>query len=289
MSSDSIDNEDSSPDKISVRLPCGTHLNVFRWNCGDQSLSCLLLHGLDNSARVWDGLARRLMNQYTVYVLDFRGHGLSEWSSIEKYTHAQFVKDVEYVYSYFNLSDIHIVGHSLGGIVASYFSSSCLGQVKSLVLCDIGPDVDDVVLNKMRKDSDTSPNYFLTIRDYKEHMERIYWLADKLVLKRYINFSVNFKDNYYYNRTDPLCRNSFLKKRSNIEINEFWNIISNLTIPVLILRGEYSAVLSDKSVSRMMQLLPLGNFASIKKSGHSIVFDNEDQTIYFVERFLLEQ
>jgi pimeloyl-ACP methyl ester carboxylesterase len=60
-----------------VRLPDGTRLAV-RGAAGPQR-PFLLVHGLASNARLWDGVARRLVDAgHEVVAVDLRGHGLSD-------------------------------------------------------------------------------------------------------------------------------------------------------------------------------------------------------------------
>lgn len=96
-----------------IKLSCGISINVTSW--GEQEApACLLIHGLDNNARIWDNIATELSEKYRVYAIDIRGHGDSDWSDSNSYTLQIFLKDIEQVRAYLSLSDFIMVGHSLG-------------------------------------------------------------------------------------------------------------------------------------------------------------------------------
>jgi alpha-beta hydrolase superfamily lysophospholipase len=40
----------------------------------------VLVHGTRDHARSWDFVAEKLMDRFSVYALDLRGHGDSDWA-----------------------------------------------------------------------------------------------------------------------------------------------------------------------------------------------------------------
>lgn len=122
-----------------VTLSSG-ELAIQEW--GDQSKpSMMCLHGwLDNSAS-FHRLAPLLSKHFHLLVVDLPGHGLSQpladgahyyiWQNIETLYELLAVKQLE---------SIHLLGHSMGGVVASLFAGTFADKVQSLTLLDsLGP------------------------------------------------------------------------------------------------------------------------------------------------------
>ncbi|MFG1838956.1 alpha/beta fold hydrolase [Micromonospora sp. NPDC049175] len=113
------------------------HLSLREWSAVDSSgTPAVLLHALGRSARDWDVIASGLRAERTVYAVDLRGHGASDWPgsySLELLTH-----DVVGVLKQLDLGTVDLVGHSLGGLVACRVAAERRDSVRRLVLEDIG-------------------------------------------------------------------------------------------------------------------------------------------------------
>ena len=111
------------------------HLNVRSTGQGDRAV--VLLHGLFGSGNNLGQLARGLNDDFRVFSVDLPDHGRSSWlegPSIEKYAErvAQWM-DSE------NLSDVLLMGHSLGGKVAMQMALVRSDLVHKLIVLDIAP------------------------------------------------------------------------------------------------------------------------------------------------------
>jgi pimeloyl-ACP methyl ester carboxylesterase len=93
----------------------GARIALARWGDADPSKPpALLIHGTGFVAEVWDEVASALVDRYTVYALDRRGHGASHKPATDRYHFLDFASDVCAVIEVLGLSDILGVGHSAG-------------------------------------------------------------------------------------------------------------------------------------------------------------------------------
>lgn len=103
----------------------------------------VLLHGLGDNAATWDVFAAALSRP--AVALDLRGHGASPWPG--EYTVDAMAADVLAVLA--DLPAVDLVGHSMGGQVASVVAVRAPDRVRRLVLEDTpvpprsGPPVPD--------------------------------------------------------------------------------------------------------------------------------------------------
>jgi pimeloyl-ACP methyl ester carboxylesterase len=81
-------------------------------------------------------IASGLCVERTVYAVDLRGHGASDWPGT--YSVNLFVQDVVAILEQLDIGAVDLVGHSLGGLVACGVAAEWQGQVRKLVLEDIG-------------------------------------------------------------------------------------------------------------------------------------------------------
>ncbi len=95
----------------------------------------VLLHGLGEAALVWHGNMPSLASQFTVYAPDLPGHGRSGRAR-PPYTPEQGAAFVTGFLDGLAISSAHLVGNSLGGLLALQVARDHPGRVRSLVLED---------------------------------------------------------------------------------------------------------------------------------------------------------
>lgn len=91
-----------------------------------------LVHGVGASLESWDAIAAILSRQYWVIRLDLRGHGKS--SRIETCRLDDFLDDVSLVLETLGIDRTHLVGFSLGGMIAQAYVLAHPARVDRLAL-----------------------------------------------------------------------------------------------------------------------------------------------------------
>ena len=107
-------------------------LNITEW--GDPSAPPLLLqHGGRDHGRSWDVVAEAFAGDYRVIAPDLRGHGDSDWSGDGAYDLIDFLQDFATVARALDLPPCAIIGHSLGGNIATRFAGLYPHRVTRLI------------------------------------------------------------------------------------------------------------------------------------------------------------
>ena len=99
----------------------------------------VMLHGLTGHARTWDHTAAALTDRYRVLALDQRGHGDSEWAP--QYGLAPMAQDVLGFLDALGLTEVTLMGLSMGGLVSFVFAAAHPDRVTRMVIMDIGPEI----------------------------------------------------------------------------------------------------------------------------------------------------
>ena len=81
----------------------------------------VLIHGITDSRHAWHPLLHSLAAHHLVLAVDLRGHGESD--SDVGYDPISYATDVMETASALSVNDALVVGHSLGGVVASAFAA----------------------------------------------------------------------------------------------------------------------------------------------------------------------
>jgi pimeloyl-ACP methyl ester carboxylesterase len=99
---------------------------------GGQTL--LLLHGLGDNGLCWSRVVRALVDDYTIVMLDSRGHGGSTLPPPDVLDDPAI--DLAEVLDQLGLEQALVVGHSVGAISAARFAAAHPEKVRKLVLED---------------------------------------------------------------------------------------------------------------------------------------------------------
>ena len=142
-----------SPNKHRVR-GMGLELNVLEWSSSGARGACVLLHGFQDVAYSWDLVAPALASLgYRVLAPDLRGFG--ESGRVHESGYYYFP---DYVFDLTEMVDamapneaIALVGHSMGGNVATMFAGLYPERVQKLALLEgVGPPAfgEDMVIDR---------------------------------------------------------------------------------------------------------------------------------------------
>lgn len=95
----------------------------------------VLLHGGSGRWQLWNAVIPDFAARWHVYAPDFRGHGASGWVA-GSYRLQDFATDTMALLRHCLAEPAHLIGHSLGGIVALLTAARCPERVRSLVVVD---------------------------------------------------------------------------------------------------------------------------------------------------------
>ena len=97
----------------------------------------LLIHGIGDNSETWREVIPHLARNHTVIAPDLLGHGLSDKPRAD-YTVAGFANGLRDLLTVLDIQTATVVGHSLGGGVASQFTYQFPDMVERLILVDAG-------------------------------------------------------------------------------------------------------------------------------------------------------
>ncbi|MCD2188988.1 alpha/beta fold hydrolase [Actinomycetospora soli] len=92
----------------------------------------VLIHATPFDLDYWSGLALALRSERRVVRYDLRGHGAAAHAPVP--TTRRLVADLVELLDRLDLPDAHVVGHSLGAVVAQGFALACPGRTRRLSL-----------------------------------------------------------------------------------------------------------------------------------------------------------
>jgi pimeloyl-ACP methyl ester carboxylesterase len=274
----------------------GLSLHLLEWS--REGVPLLLLHGFGNEAHIWDDFAPEVAPHYRTLALDHRGHGQSAWDPQGRYEHEVMVDDVECVTAQLGIDRLVIIGHSLGGRVATLFAGRHPGRMAGLVLVDVGPDLDPRGLMRIREDVESSrvPS-FASVEEYARMLSVAYPAGRPDAILRMARHGLRRRgDGRFELVMDPALRGvgappesaEAAAARERAMADAQWNALAKIPCPTLLVRGAASDVLGPEVADRMVEeVLPNGQLAVVPQAGHSVMTDNPEGFREAVASFVL--
>lgn len=285
-----------SPERLAVQASDGTRLNVWHWPGPAQATPCLLLHGFTNDGRLWDPLSQALAQHRSVYALDFRGHGDSARAAQESYRHDRLVQDVADAVQALGLQRIVLIGHSLGARIGLLFSHADTAAVEAMAIFDTGPEVRAAGVAKVRRDAEAMPTVFDSPEAYAAWLSRVYAFASGEAIGHIARHGLCHEGNQWRVKTDPAFTRALWQPNSQHGDSrdlvaplhtQLWTAVKAFSAPVLLLRGQISAILSRETAAHMCDSFAgPATLVTIPRAGHALMTDNPTACIEAVLAFL---
>ena len=253
----------------------------------DDAPPVLLLHGGGQTRHAWGATARALAEcGWRACTLDMRGHGDSDWHPQGLYRIETYVDDLLAVCEQLGQPP-SIVGASLGGITALLaIEKSGAAIFSSLTLVDVTPRLEaggvERILQFMRAHLDGFASVDEAAKAVADYLRERKASTSTSGLKKNLR---RRDDGRYYWHWDP----RFLDHIGHFDeaaIERMRTAARSISIPVLIVRGRMSDVVSESTVKEFLQLVPHAKYVDVSDAGHMVAGDRNDVFTQSVCEFL---
>jgi len=259
----------------------GLRLHALEWG-HSTAPPVLLLHGGSAHAHWWDLFAESIADRFHVFALDLRGHGDSEHARSPAYRVGDYAGDVAAFVERVTPEPIHLIGHSLGGIVAAAYAGRAPARLRSLVVVDSLVRITQAGARYMKR-LHHFPQPCYRTRD--EAIRRFRLLptqtnADATVLAHVAATGL---------RPLPDGRWTFKFDRESLahaEPQDLTPLLSRLTCPMLFVRGAHSTLLSPRGFAELSAAVPHAEQVEIANAHHHVMLDNPTEFSRAVRGFL---
>lgn len=250
----------------------------------------ICLPGLTRNSLDFNDLALLLSRQRRVITPDLRGRGRSEYGPDRNhYNPAQYVVDIWRLLDQLDISEVVVIGTSLGGLMAMRMAYERPAAISAAVINDIGPEIDPVGIERVVGAAGTSP----VVASWEDAVANV----KKLYSHAYPNWSEsNWREHTRktYVRVDDgrfdirLDRDVGIAAREGVSglNHDPWQLFDALRpIPLLVIRGEISDIFSADTLQEMKRHKPNLTAVVVKNRGHAPNLD-EPEAIDAIEKFL---
>jgi pimeloyl-ACP methyl ester carboxylesterase len=278
----------------------GLPIHVLEWS--DEGVPLLLLHGFGNEAHIYDDFAPQVAPYYRTLALDLRGHGDSGRDPERRYDYEYHVRDLECVTQALGIDRFVLLGHSLGGRIATLFAGKHPQRMAGLVLVDSAPELDSRGVMRIRLDTEKAAGEdgggaaIASVAEYERMLSLAYPAARPHALARMARHGLRPRPGGGFERkTDPAFHEGARRMsaeeaaaREKRTTQELWDALARVPCPTLVVRGAASDVLSPDVADKMAEeVLPQGRLALVPRASHSVMTDNPEGFAEAVCAFVL--
>lgn len=256
--------------------------------CSDQGAGTpiLCLAGLTRTMADFDYFAPHLP-QVRLIRMDYRGRGASSWTGAASYTVLQEAKDALELLDHLGIVKAAILGTSRGGLIGLVLCALAKDRISGLFLNDIGPKIDPAGLarigdyvgrNPAARSLDEMAMLLPEMMPGFANLPEGRWRAE--AEKHYLETDSGLIINY-----DPALRSAF---ETALKAPSFdgWPLFDALYgLPIALIRGVNSDLLSAETASEMRRRRPDMIFAEVPGRAH-IPFLDEPESLIALQAFV---
>ena len=283
----------------------GLSLNYRSYGAGHETILCL--PGLTRNCRDFEDLAPHLADRYRVLTPDLRGRGRSDRDpNWRNYHPGTYVRDLWRLLDKLSIERVSIIGTSLGGLLANIMAAQSPQRIRAIVLNDIGPEVSPEGAQRIG----SYVGRLSAVNNWEEAAEQAKTINSIALPDQSNDFWHRFARRSYRENengipqldSDPMIgkamvssikaaalvgwfrRLHLIRKVAGVYIDP-WDSFRAVTMPCLVLRGEFSDVLSPTSLAQMQRIKPDLETIQVAGRGHTPLLD-EPEALAAIDQFL---
>lgn len=257
-----------------------TRLHFAEKGQGD---AVLFLNGLSGDHLYWLGALRAFGKRYRCLAPDNRDVGQSDYAGAPYSIH-DLAGDLAEFLDQLGVSAAHVVGLSLGGMIAQEFALAAPERVLSLALVNTLARTDEWFAGTLRsfelirRQVADTPSFFEAILSwwvshrFFEESERTTWLRWLL-----------------HQTPHPQRLDGFLRQLDAIRGHDALDRLGAIRCPVLVLAGEDDGVMPARYSRQMAARLPQAELVVLPGVGHALPFESPAEFRRHLTEFLARQ
>ena len=210
--------------------------------------------------------------------MDQRNHGHSPWS--EDFTYEYLADDLERLIVHLGIDQFTLIGHSMGGKTAMYYSQKYPTRLEKMVIVDIGIKQYPMHHNEIIKGIKSLDLTTISSRSAAE--QAMIPFVDSYGVRQFL-----LKNLYWVEKGKLAWRmNVDVLER---EMEEILAPIQNIEVwtPTLFLRGAMSNYILDEDWDAIEEIFPDATLETIENAGHWVHSEQPDEFIEKVLGFII--
>lgn len=252
----------------------------FQYIHCDKSYSetILFAHGLGLDMSTWDDVVNLLKSDFNILKYDLREHGKSTIQKREEFTWDLLINDLDLLLNHLNINSFHFVGHSGGGNLGIELAK-CKSSIKSLTLIST-PIYFPKELGRKEIENRVARNKSNNIEDIVEPIiNNICYPPTFDKAKRLMSIYKQISVEAYLDYTILLSKTILA-----YSLKEF----KEITIPKLILVGEFDVLYPPQLQMMSMNYLTNCRFLTVQNSSNCVMIDQPITFVNYLNNFVSE-
>jgi pimeloyl-ACP methyl ester carboxylesterase len=278
---------DGPPDvrRVDVEVSPGRSVSSLLWGAGAGAPELVLVHGGAQNAHTWDTVALALARP--LLAVDLPGHGHSDGGPEGSLSVGSNGRDLATVVAELAPDARAVVGMSLGGMSSLALAAQRPELVRALVLVDITPGVNAEkaapITNFVNGPASFDSFDELLARTIEHNPGR----SESSLRRGILHNAVQLEDGtwvwrYARFRSDEAGGAT----AAHPEFADWWEAVSGLTMPVMLVRGLAWSVVDDADVAELLRRRPDARVEGVEGAGHSIQGDRPLELAALIEDFV---
>ena len=231
-------------------------VTLFYRHFGDPGRTpILVIHGLSYFSYDWIPVSAALAGTgREVVAMDMRGFGDSTRSPSLAYDIDDFADDCIAIVSHFKWDRVILVGHSMGGRVATWCATKYEDRVNALVLGDYSPVNAPAGSQRVARTVAGVPDTFSTVDDALEYFGKDRDLPTGHPYRLRMEAYLMPVDGGFVIKRDPIHRERFRKilaGGAGASGPDMWEALARVSCPILVVRGSRSDMFAEENVARV--------------------------------------
>ena len=257
--------------------------NLFYHDIGNGP-AILFLHSFLWDSEIWRAQINHFSKNHRCICPDLWGHGFSETPESPLSSIKEISNHIAKFIHYLGLKQVHLVGNSLGGLIALNLCIQSTQFINSLTL--INTSVNEEPKDKFKEYSSlitTCRSLGYIPKGIQDELGYLY-LAENTIKT---NLSLLTNAHHYWSEiTGP--RLDFILSLGELLLNRkpFWVDISRLDLPTMVLAGEKNIIHPITESIQLSDYIRNSLFISIENAGHLPSLEQPEKLIHYMENFI---
>ncbi len=261
-----------------------TALHVHRCGLPADGASLVLLHGWGMHSGIWHGLVEQLQDRYRLYCIDLPGHGRSPFDSQQASLPAMAEALHDAITGDSLDGPVHLLGWSLGGMLAVQYTACFPARVASLTLIAsnlsfsrrddwphaMDPEVLADFARQLQRDAPQTLQHFLGLQVLAQPGAR----QTLHVLREQLRSEV------------PPSEPALLAGLRILQAADLRPLATEIRQPVLLLGGKGDRLVPPAALENMQALLANARTRMIANSGHAPFIARPDECARQIRSFI---
>jgi len=259
----------------------------------EDSYPIICVHGFGSKKETWIAQVGDLSKNYRVIIFDLRGAGKSSRPEEPPYTMEMFADDIKGLMDFLKIKKAHIMGRSMGGMIAQNFVLKYPEKVNKLILINTSAGMRNKESIEMFKRAQIE-RYNLI----KSNPEKVFWRDTRLGfhMKFRKQMEADPKKKFYgiwsvedlieYIKTNPSRPIDINNQAHAIKSHNTFERLHQIKNETLLLTASHDKLVPKFFVEQIHQRIPNSIFKVIDKAGHESHYSRAPEVNKIILDFL---